>query len=135
MKSILLVSLFILFYGYNTSIDDLEISYNENMRKSIEERKVFKKLFEQGWAEHDTRIKFRSTSKNDRINSNKPNSVHQWPNDIVIIDSSLIAKPNENTKSPVGVKKGIDKREMLRKWVETMSNLETDVNGKQNGSQ
>ena len=127
---VVIVSLFILFYGYNTTMDDWENSYNENMKKTNEERKVFKKLFEQGWEEHDIRLKSNSYDKNNRIYKNNQNSDHQWPTDIVIVDSSFIAEPNEGAKSTAGMKNRADKRHIFRKWAETMSNIKTDVNGK-----
>ena len=67
---VIFVSLFILFYGYNTRVEDWENNYDENLQKTIDERKVFKKFYEQGRAEYDS--KFSGNSYNMKDIKKKP---------------------------------------------------------------
>ena len=129
---VLLVSLFILFYGYNTSLEDWENNYSKSFRNTIEERKVFKKFFEQGRTENDLKFKDNVYGTDDIEFSRKRNLNHPWPLDIEIINSMLSeeAKRGEDVNSKTIVGKKYEAKERFKSWLDQISDPEKDISSK-----
>ena len=129
---VLLVSLFILFYGYNTNLEDWENSYSKSIRNTIEERKVFKKLFEQGKTENELKFKDNGYATDDIENSIERSLNHPWPLDIKIINSissgEAYEKEDIHGKNIMGNK--YKARERFKSWLEQISDPEKDINSK-----
>ena len=120
---VIFVSLFILFYGYNTTIEDLENSYNEGMRKTIDERKVFKKFYEQGRTEHDSKFNEKFHITNDMPNNQKNHKDLLWPPKIIIAEPKYINELHQRNNRH-------EAQKIFKSWLEKISNPEIDINGK-----
>ena len=129
---VLLVSLFILFYGYNTSLEDWENNYSKSFRNTIEERKVFKKFFEQGKTENELKFKYSDYATEDYENRRKLNLNYPWPLDINVMKSLSSVEANE--KEDVNGKNIMDNknkaRERFKSWLDQISDPEKDINSK-----
>ena len=120
---VIFVSLFILFYGYNTRVEDWENNYNENLRKTIDERKVFKKFYERGRAEYDSKFSGNSYNTKD-IKKNQKNSANlSWPSRIIIVHPNYINELYQRNNQH-------DVQKMFKTWFEEILNPEIDINGK-----
>lgn len=117
------ISLFIFFYGCNTSMEDWENELNENIKNTIQERKVFKKFYEQGRTEHDSNLRNSLHYTNDLKNIQKRDYDRVWPSKIVIIN------PN-NTNESYGTKTKHDTQDRFKTWFQEISDPENDINGK-----
>ena len=120
---VIFVSLFILFYGYNTTIEDLENNYNENMRKTIDERKVFKKFYEQGRAEHVSKFSGNLHNTNDMLDNKKNDAYTLWPLKIIIAEPKYINELYQRNNRH-------EAQNIFKSWLEKISNPEIDINGK-----
>ena len=120
---VIFVSLFILFYGYNTRVEDWERNYNENLRKTIDERKVFKKFYEQGRAEYDSKFSGNSYNTKDIKKNQKNDANLSWPSRIIIADpkyiNELYRRNNQHNAQKV-----------FKSWYAEISNPEIEIDGK-----
>ena len=118
----LLFSMLILFFGY---YGDISI-YNENTRKSMVERKVFKRFLDQDYGEYNTVFGNKIDVINKYFDKKVVDNDHsEWASSIMINEDSSVENAIKNEAS--NIEKNVQQK--LMNWFQLMGDKEIDVNG------